>query len=198
MGSDIARIRTARGGSGRSQAEKAVIGERVLREKLTGRFMVDIAKDIGISTVTAYRYMNAALDRREVAAVEDFRKFANEHLDDIEQQVAGQIELAEHLIRKGGEMVLGGGAEALGAGYTLIERGAKLRDRSIVRRISLAERRAKLNGLDAPVVVQATVVTLSEVDADLAAMVAEAERRMADDPAGRPADEREEATSDGS
>lgn len=176
-GTDIARVRDAKGGSGsggraRSNAEKIVLGERILREKIAGRFMVEIADGIGISAVTAYRYMRAALDRREVAAVEDFRKFANEHLDDIEQQVGGQIALADHLIREGAKL-------GLEAGIGLIERGAKLRDRSIVRRISIAERRARLNGLDAPVVVQATVVTLSEVDADLAAMVAEAERRMA-------------------
>lgn len=152
---------------GKGYADRMAIGERVLLARVTHReLMADIAKREGISVPTAYRYMRAALERREIEAVDVYRKHENEALDSIERQNDEQIVLAERLA-----------AKALDAGnLDGIVKAAMLRDRAISQRIRLAERRARLNGLDAPVQVQATVTHLGEVDAELADLVAQAQR----------------------
>lgn len=152
--------------SGRGPYDRIALAERILDGRNRGVTMPELAKDAGLSVPTAYRYLRAALERREAPKVDEFRKQQNDSLDLTERQNEEQMALAEHLATEGGKL----------NNFDLILRAGAMRQAAIKTRIHLAERRAKLNGLDAPVQVQATVTHLSEVDAELAEMVRQAER----------------------
>lgn len=159
---------------GRTDRDRLLVGEQILDGRNKGRKMVEICQDLGIGTKTGYRYLDMVIASRIVPTIDEYRKIENERLDQIEREVSEQMEVSERLAKMGVDR----------ANPDLILRSMTLRDKALARRLSIAERRAKLNGLDAPVQVQATVTHLSDVDAELAAMVAEAERRLAEDEAG--------------
>lgn len=152
--------------SGRGTYERMAAAERILDGRNRGRQMHELATAEGITVRTAYRYLDAALARRETPKVEEFRKQQNDSLDLTERQNEEQMEAAEYIAKEAAKT----------SNFDLILKAAAMRQQAIKTRLYIAERRAKLNGLDAPVQVQATVTHLSEVDAELAAMVREAER----------------------
>lgn len=152
--------------SGRGPYERMQVAERILDARNRGVTMYEIAKTEGISRETAQRYLRAALEARQALAVDEFRKQQNDSLDLSERQIQEQMDLAEHLAREGAKR----------HDFDLVIRAAAIRDRAIGKRLSLAERRARLNGLDAPVQVQATVTHLDAVDAELADLVRQAEQ----------------------
>ena len=161
--------------SGRGPQDRRQMGEQILEARNRGRTMYEITRQLGISEKTGYRYLDQALDARITPKVDEYRKQQNDALDQTERMNEEQIELAEHLARKG----------AMLGKPDLILRASAMRAEAIRTRIRISERRAKLNGLDAPVVVQATVQHLGEMDAELAEMVREAEMRAAQEEENR-------------
>lgn len=153
---------------GRSNIDRRAIGEKILDGRNRGRTMHEMVAEHGISEPSGYRYMKLALDARIAPTVDEFRRQQNDSLDLTERQNEEQLELAEHLARKGAEL----------NNYDLILKAAAMRSQAIQVRVRIAERRAKLNGLDAPVQVKAEVVHLSEVDAELADIVRQAEEKV--------------------
>lgn len=152
---------------GRSPDDRRSLGEIVLRERNAGRIMLDIAHDLGISEDTALRYMKLALDARIPPTVDEFRRQENDRLDRTQRTVEENLAIAERLLTY----------YATQQSTVGIERAVKLRNEAEALQLRLNERRARLNGLDAPVVVQATVTHLDEVDAELAQMVSEAKAK---------------------
>jgi hypothetical protein len=155
--------------SGRAAIDRRAIGEKLLDGRNRGRTMHEMVAEHGISEPSGSRYMRLALDARIAPTVDEYRKQQNDSLDLTERQNEEQIELAEHLAREG----------AKANNYDLILKAAAMRAAAIKSRIHIAERRARLNGLDAPVTVKAEVVHLSEVDAELADLVASAAAKVA-------------------
>lgn len=161
--------------SGRGPHDRRAMGEQILEARNRGRTMYEITRQLGISEATGYRYLDQALDARILPKVDEFRKQQNDSIDQTERMNEEQIELAEHIARKG----------ALTENPNLILKAAAMRAEALRLRVKISERRAKLNGLDAPVVVQATVQHLGEMDAELAEIVREAEARAAQEEASR-------------
>lgn len=155
--------------SGRTNIDRRAIGEKLLDGRNRGRAMHEMCAEHGISEPSGYRYLHLALNARIAPTVDEFRRQQNDHLDLTERQNEEQIELAEHLAREG----------AKANNYDLILKAAAMRNAAIQTRVRIAERRAKLNGLDAPVQIKAEVVHLSEVDAELADLVASAAAKVA-------------------
>lgn len=155
--------------NGRGPTDRRHLGEQVLARRNKGETMYVIAADLGISEDSASRYMQLALDSRLVPTVDEYRRQQNDALDQIEQQNEEQMQLAEHLAREGAKRT----------NPDLVLRAASLRSEAIRQRVRIAERRAKLNGLDAPVTVNATVTHLDSRDAELEEIANEARAKAA-------------------
>lgn len=175
MSGELVRVGSRRRQGGVGPNERVVIGERILDGRIRGEKMYDLAErlsqeyGIGISEPTAYRWMQLALDRRVVPTVDEFRKRENERLDATQRDLEENISAANAMIRLGLEENK----------VSLIERGMNARMTAIGLQLRLSERRAKLNGLDAPIKVEATVSEADPREAELAEMVREARARAA-------------------
>lgn len=153
---------------GYSTSQRIELGEKVLDMRNRGMKVGDAAAALGLHWRTAYRYMDLALASRVAPTVDKFRAMENERLDDIERQVDDQVKVAELMVQR----IMDGEARGdLMAAMTL-------RDKAIGRRIELSNRRARLNGLDAPIKIDHTVEQLDPREAELAQMVREAKAKM--------------------
>jgi hypothetical protein len=162
-------VGAARHQSGRGDDDRRSLGEVVLRRRNEGATMIVIARELGCSEVTAWRWMKMALAARIPPTVDEFRRQQNDRLDQTQAELTLQIEAANRLVRHAAE----------DDAYPLMLEGLKARDRALALQLRLDERRARLNGLDAPIRVEATVEHVDPREEELAAMVREAKARMA-------------------
>ncbi len=165
MGGEI--VGSKRRYGGRSPSDRRSLGEMVLAQRLKGVLMRDIARDLGIGEATADRYMKLALEARIVPTVDAFRKQQNESLDRTQRTIDGNRDIADMIGRKALE-------DPAEPNIALLDRAAAIRKDCELMQLRLDERRAKLNGLDAPVQVQATVEHIDPRDAELADLIARA------------------------
>lgn len=155
--------------------ERRVIGERIIDGRLRGEQMHELAGrlsreyGVSISEATAYRWMDLAISARIVPTVDAFRARENERLDATQRDLEANVEAANAMIR------MGLTDEKIG----LIERGMNARMQAIGLQLRLSERRAKLNGLDAPIQVQVEHTQLDPREEELAQMVREAKAKLA-------------------
>lgn len=175
MAGDLLAAHRAYQRSGKHGWERRELGEEIITRRNRGQTMYDIAADLGIGERTAYRYMDDALDARIVPKVDQFRKVENERLDYTDRQNEEQIHTADAIIREG----------AIRRDADMVLKGAKLRGEALALRVRIAERRAKLNGLDAPIVVQATHTFVDENESELQDMIREAQAKVAAQKAAR-------------
>lgn len=174
MPGDLVAIHSAYQRSGKHGYERRELGEEIITRRNRGETMYEIAKALNIGERTAYRYMDDALDARIVPKVDQLRKHENEKLDRTERDNERQIELAELIMRDGYK----------DENYDLLLKGAKLRGEALTLRVRIAERRAKLNGIDAPIVVQASVTVNDPNESELQEMIREAQAKVARSKAG--------------
>lgn len=154
---------TNRRHSGRGHADRLAMGERVLAGRNDGLTMPMIAAELGISEKTAERYLNLVLATRIPLTVDDFRRQQNDRLDATQRTISENLEMADRL----GQLGVDKGS------VPLIERAIAIRTQQAALQLRLDERRARLNGLDAPVKVDATVTQVDPADAELAEMIRE-------------------------
>lgn len=169
MPGDLIAIHAAYQNSGRHGYQRRELGEEIITRRNRGETMYEIAKALNIGERTAYRYMDDALDARIVPKVDQLRKHENEKLDRTERQNEEQIDTAEAIIREG----------AIRRDAEIVLKGAKLRGEALALRVRIAERRAKLNGIDAPIVVQASVTVNDPNESELQEMIREAQAKVA-------------------
>lgn len=169
MPGDVAHLRVGRHGKA-SNAKKRELGEYIIDQRNRGRTMYEISRELGMAERTAYRYLDYTLDTRVAPTVDRYRVIENEKLDRTERENEEQVDTATAVIREG----------AIRRDAEMVIKGAVLRDRALNTRLRIAERRAKLNGLDAPVIVEATVHHSGpDNDAELQEMIREAQAKMA-------------------
>lgn len=154
--------------NGRGPDDRRSMGETVLARRNAGEKMYAIAADLGVTEETCRSYMKLALDARIPPTVDEFRRQQNDTLDEREKELRTQISALDAMLTQ-----LDPGQ--ITAALALIAE----RRQTLTALIRLDERRAKLNGLDAPVKSDVTVTVQDNEDAELAAMIAEQRARAA-------------------
>lgn len=162
------RVGGSRRQKGRGNADRRALGEQILAGRNKGQTMHAISRELGISEPSAYRYMNMALEARIAPTVDAFRAQQNDRLDETQRVIDENMRAADILGRRAVEE----------DSPALLERAVTLRNQTAALQIRLDERRAKLNGLDAPIKVDAVVTTQDIADAELQAMIREAQQRV--------------------
>lgn len=155
--------------SGKGPDDRRALGEMILDRRNRGDRMYDIVRDLGIKERAGYRYMKLALDARIVPTVDEFRRQANDRLDMTQKIIDENLKTADAIatIAVANENVL------------LLERAVGMRRDAATLQLRIDDRRAKLNGLDAPIQVQATVEKIDPREAELAQMIRETKARKA-------------------
>lgn len=159
--------------TGRSKADRLAMGERILDGRNRGKTMPVLADELGLSLSTAERYLSLVIGLRTPLAVDEFRRQQNDRLDLTQRQVDEQVKLAEDLM-----------AQAMRAdppSVAGVERASALRMQAIALQLRVDERRARLNGLDAPIKVDATVTQVDPMDAELAELLRQAKAKAANE-----------------
>lgn len=159
--------------NGQSPKDRLSLGEKVLAGRNNGQTMPMIARELNISVPSAYRYMDLALAVRIPPTVDDFRAQQNDRLDQTQREITTQIDAANYLVQQAMKPDDEGRQNA-----GLLLEALKARDRAIALQLSLDNRRAKLNGLDAPVKVEATVDMRDPREEELAEMMRQAREQM--------------------
>lgn len=161
--------------SGRSPSDRRSLGEKVLAARNRGVKMHEVAKELGIGEATADRYMKLALEARIAPTVDEFRRQQNDRLDETMRRAEEQVDAANSIIAD--ELAKRGTDDRPNVSVIL----AALRERAngLALALRVDERRARLNGLDAPTVVNATVHQVDAEDVELAELIREEQARAA-------------------
>jgi len=150
------------------QAEAARRRAQVLQARLTGASFEDIGRQLGVSDTRAHQLYVDAM-RRTVREPADQLRAAEVQRLDLLQLTATRVLRAAHVVIQGGRVVV----DRQGRPYP--DHGPVLA--AIAALLRIAERRARLLGLDAPARVDANlrgeVYSLSAIDEELARLHAE-------------------------
>lgn len=143
------------------EKERLAQAEAILTEYLFGTPVASLVETFGVSRATVYRRIDEALAARIVPTVDAYRQQQNALLDELTAKWRQQIDAAEVMLAAatapGKESVVG------------IERAMKMRTDALGGLLRVVERRARLNGTDAPVRVEATVTDATpSIDARVA------------------------------
>lgn len=152
--------------AGKTERERLEEGEAILVDWKRGVRTSELMTKYNLSSATIYRRMDAAIKARIAVTVDEYREGENAHLDDIRARLEQQHNAAEAMIQQGID------AEDM----SLVERGMTHRLAALDRMLRLSERRAKLNGLDAPARADVTVTVTTPLDAEVSALVEELAR----------------------
>lgn len=128
--------------------------ERILRAYNEGRTVSEMAEEFDIPVLRVEHIVEVACSRRVKLDPRMHRLAQNQLLDDQLALLVEQERAVGQLIQLGIER----------QNPEVIENGLIQRNRVIETRMRIAERRAKLNGLDKPVQVETTVLHTSVVD----------------------------------
>lgn len=127
--------------------QKQIEEDRVLDMVVAGWTHREIAAELGCSVRTVANRQDTALARKVPVTVAKYRDVMNEQLD--------------HLFR---------------LNIATAESDPSALERSIERAVKILDRKAKLNGVDAPIMVEATVTEVTSQERQLADLLAQAER----------------------
>ena len=144
----------------------------MLLDRSMGMTQSQLMEKYGYSKPTVMKRLDEALKSRLATTVDAYREQQNVALDEITSHWVDQLEQAKAMINRG----------ALAKSDSLVERGHKLRSDALNGLTRVGERRAKLNGLDAPTRTEATIRVVTPVDEAIENLVRESEA-MADEAA---------------
>jgi hypothetical protein len=137
---------------------------QALELRADGASYRQIAERLGVSISTAWTCVERGLDRTRREPADRLRVLEGERLDRL-QDAAVQVLQARHVVVSGGKVVKGAD------GSPLVDHGPTLA--AVRTLLAVQERRAKLFGLDAPVKVDAKLLTIDELDRQIAQVQAE-------------------------
>lgn len=144
---------------GKGEKERLAEAEAILSEFLLGTPVAILSERFELSRATIYRRVDEALAARIVPTVDEYRQQQNALLDDLTAKWRQQVDAAEVMLSDAAEQrsIVG------------VERAMKLRSDALAGLLRVVERRARLNGTDAPVRVEATVTDATpSIDAKVA------------------------------
>jgi hypothetical protein len=134
----------------------------MLLDRALGMTQSQLMAKYEYSKRTVQARLNDALQARLATTVDAYREQQNAALDEITAKWVDQVEQAEGMINRG----------AAAKSDSLVERGHKLRSDALNGLTRVGERRAKLNGLDAPIRTEAEIHVTG--DPELAEIIREA------------------------
>jgi len=150
---------------GGTKAKRRLEQEQCLELRNRGMTVFMIAQETGLSERTVDRRIREALDARVDPKTDEYRQRLSDHLDDLvrrhEQSIVG-LEVIIMSPESSPDAVI----------EAVKERRAALD--SLLR---IADRRARLYGMDAPIKVEQTVTEVEPEDLELAKMIEEAKRK---------------------
>lgn len=158
---------TSKRHSGRGSDDRRSLGEAILARRNRGEKMYEIVAELKISENTALAYMKLALDARIPPTVDEYRRQMNDQLDERAKMLQQQIDALDGMLNLPD-------VTATMALSVLAERR-----QTVATLVRLDERRAKLNGTDAPVRSDVTVTMQDGEDAELQEMIREQKARAA-------------------
>lgn len=132
---------------------------RAIELRRNGATYPQIAERLSISEAGARKIVKRVLDRMVTEAVPDVRKLELDRLDQLHVQALLVLQ-REHVVVSGGKAVLDQ------AGRPIRDDGPTLA--AIDRLLKVQERRARLLGLDAPTKVDMTLLTIDQLDSQIA------------------------------
>lgn len=154
---------------GKTDNDRLQEAEAILADRNAGMRVSEMCTKYGVSQATLYRRLDAAIASRLIPTVEAYRERQNALYDDLmakwTKQLAVADVMAEHAMT----------TESMAD----LERAFKMRADALVGCERIAARRDRLNGLEAPVKVEARVTVSSPVDDAVAALVRDIETAAA-------------------
>jgi hypothetical protein len=160
------------------QTQAAQRRTQVLQARLTGATFEEIGRQFGISTTRAYQLYTDALRRTVKEPADRLRTLELQRLDQLQLYATGVLR-DRHLVIQGGQVVLDPRTR-----QPYIDPGPTLT--AVRTLLAVADRRAKLLGLDAPAKVdarlRAEVYSIAAIDEELARVQAELDALGPPDP----------------
>lgn len=156
--------------NGKGPDDRRGMGEIILAGRNQGRRMFALCAELGVTEDTGRSYMKLALDARVPPTVDEFRRQQNDALDERLSSLQAQIDLLDVGLRSRDE-------EGNTPSATMVLALLAERRHTIVAMTRVEERRAKLNGLDMPVRVDATVTVQDGEDAELQQIIRESQAK---------------------
>lgn len=140
--------------SGKSEKDRLAEGEAILSDRANGMPVSAMIEKYGLSKATIHRRIDQAIEARLAVTVDQYREQQNAILDEQMQRVQRHMDAAVTMIELG---------NATGDA-ALLDRGLQHHLRATGMLNNTLERRARLNGLDAPIKVEAQVTVTSPID----------------------------------
>ena len=144
----------ARRNNGKSARDRLVEGEQILARYNNGAKVSQLMEEFGLSHGTVHNRITEALKARIAPTVDEYRAAQDALLDDQMTKIEEQIDAARQLLALGVEQ----------KDASVIAAGMNQRLRAIEVRTKIAERRARLWGLDAPVKAEVQVTVSTPID----------------------------------
>jgi hypothetical protein len=153
----------ARRWGGKDERDRLIEGEQILTAYSNGHPVSELAERWGYAPSTVHNRLKAAIAARIAPTVDEFRATQNAVLDAQMLRIEEQLDAAMRLVALGTEQ----------KDASIIDRGMTQRLRAIETCLRIAERRARLNGLDAPVRAEVSVTVTTPVDTAVSGLLAE-------------------------
>lgn len=167
---------------GRTEQERIREGEQILRARNAGVEISELMAQTGLSRVSVYRRLNQALDARLSLTVDEYRAAQDEVLDNLMARHEQGLERVELIFDRALSRQVPderSGVMVSAPDFDLAERMLFRRTQILDSILRVAERRARLHGLDRPAEVNVQVTEVTQADQELAAMIRQAKAQAA-------------------
>lgn len=145
----------------------ALLSEQILIRHVDGASLPVIQEEFGLSKAAVIEHVHKALKNRIDLRTDEYREVTNRALDQQMEAVKKHFEAAEAML-----------VDATARGDLIgMDKALQHHLRAIATRTQIIERRSKLNGLDAPVRIDAKVEMTTPADSELQALINEAHQR---------------------
>lgn len=149
---------------GKTDRERLIEGEAMLRDKTMGLTLVQLMDKYGYSRQTVVTRLDMAIKARIPDTVDTYRAQINEAIDLAMSRLGRSIEMGESIIEHGRAQ----------QDVAMMERGQTMITNALRTMAGYLDRRAKLNGTDAPLKTESTIHQVTQADLSLQEMIREA------------------------
>jgi transposase-like protein len=155
------------------------MAQDMLVDKQRGMSVIDIAAKYGVTRQTVYNWMREYFERYPAPEVAQYREEQNMLLDSVQGRFFDELESASILMLDARLYDEEGNALDR-PDPKRMDVAARIHNAALNGLLRVAERRARLNGLDAPVKANVTVTVNTALDAELEEMAREVRARVYD------------------